>query len=357
MATTRALPAPPVPFVHRRLTILLLLALLASLMVAVPPRHTAASGYSIGDTVVVATDVLNVRTAPGTGNAVVDRLYQGESVTISAVDGWANDYDWVQVGRLPGSPIGWVAAEYLSLPGAGSASFAIGDRVLVDAGALNFRTGPGTGHTVIRPLAYATLLTITDGPVRADGYTWFQGRTTAATGGEVGWAIGEGLMPAPADMPDPCLEYDTGSVVHVATDQLRLRAEPSTGSDVITTLPSGTTLTVTGWPVGAGGYTWYPVMTDSGSAGWVAGMYLAGGAGIPGGGTLVVGRPARVDAASLNLRSGPGLDASVRQQLSSGTWLMLVDGPEMRDGYDWYAVESSNGSSGWVIGAALVPAD
>ena len=228
--------------------------------------------------------------------------------------------------------------------------------MLVDSGALNFRTGAGTGHTVIRPLAYATLLTITDGPVNADGYSWFQGRTTAATGGEVGWAIGEGLMPAPADMPDPCLEYDIGRVVHVATDQLRLRAGPGTGADVVTTLPSGTTLSVTGMPVGAGGYTWYPVVTDSGSAGWVAGMYLAGGAGAPGGGTLAVGSPARVDVASLNLRSGPGLDAQVLQQLSSGTWLMLVDGPEPRDGYDWYAVETSNGASGWVIGAALLPA-
>ncbi len=352
MATTRALPAPPIPFVQRHLTLLLLLALLAALLATVPPHGAAASGYSVGDPAVVATDVLNVRTAPGTGNPVTDRLYQGDSVTISAVDGWASGYDWVQVGRVPGTPIGWVAAEYLSLPGAGSAAFVIGDRVLVDSGALNFRTGPGTGHTVIRPLAYATLLTITDGPVGADGYTWFQGRTTAATGGEIGWAIGEGLMPAPADMPDPCLEYDTGSVVHVATDQLRLRAEPGTGTGVVTTLPSGTTLTVTGMPVGAGGYTWYPVATGSGSTGWVAGMYLAGG-GAPA--TLAVGSPARVDVVSLNLRSGPGLDAPVLRQLSSGTGVVLLDGPVTSDGYDWYAVETSNGSSGWVIGAALLP--
>ena len=109
-------------------------------------------------------------------------------------------------------------------------------------------------------------------------------------------------------------------------------------------------------PVGADGYTWYPVTTGSGTAGWVAGTYLAGGTGATSGGALVVGSPALVDVTALNLRSGPGLGASVQGQLGSGAWLMLVSGPQSVDGYRWYQVDTSTGMSGWVIGEALTPA-
>lgn len=352
---TRSIAVHAEPARPRLLTFLLLTGLLLALLTPALVREANAAPASVGATVTVSTDVLNVRSAPGTGSAVVDRLFEGDTVTICAVDGAANGYTWVQVSRVPGNPIGWVAAEYLG--GGGTASgFAAGDRVLVDAGALNFRTGPTTSATVIRPLAYGTLLTITDGPVSADGYTWYQGKTTAATGGDTGWAIGQAMMLAPAEMPDPCLQFDAGTTAHVDTDLLRLREKPAMSGTVLTTLPQGTTVTVTGMPVGADGYTWYPVATGSGTAGWVAGMYLAGGAGSAGDGALVVGSPALVDVSALNLRSGPGLGASIQGQLGGGAWLMLVSGPQTVDGYHWYQVDTANGQGGWVIGEALVAA-
>jgi uncharacterized protein YgiM (DUF1202 family) len=331
-------------------TFLLLAALLLAFLSPALVRDAAAS-VSVGQAVTVATDVLHVRAAPGTGSAIVDRLYEGDTVTICAVDGYANGYTWAQVSRVPGNPIGWVAADYLgSGPADGGATmgFTAGDRVLVDAGALNFRTAPSTSATVIRPLAYGTLLTIMDGPVSADGYTWYQGKTTAATGGDIGWAIGQAMM-------DPCLQFDAGATAHVNTDVLRLRSAPAMSGAVLADLPQGTTLTVTGMPVGADGYTWYPVTTSAGTAGWVAGMYLAGGSGGSTSGNLVIGSPARVDAGAVNFRTGPGFDAGIQDQLSMGTWLMLVSGPQSVDGYHWYQVDTANGQTGWVIGEALVP--
>lgn len=340
---------------HHALPLLFLAGLLLALL-APPfvPHAAAAIPFSTGDQVAVATDVLNVRAAPGTASTIVDRLYEGELVTICAINGHVGDHEWVQVGRTPGVPIGWVAAEYLASGQAGGAVFTAGDRVVVDAGALNFRTGPSLTTTVIRPLAYGALLTITDGPVHADGYAWYQGRTSAATGGDTGWAIGEAMMPAPAGMPDPCLEFDAGNVAHVNTDVLRLRSAPSVSGEVLANLPQGATVTVTGMPEGADGYTWYPVTTSTGVSGWVAGMYLTGGAT---GGTVMAGSPARVDVAALNIRTGPGLSAGVQGQLGGGTWLMVVSGPQAADGYHWYQVDTANGASGWVIGEALVPAN
>jgi len=56
---------------------------------------------------------------------------------------------------------------------------------------------------------------------------------------------------------------------------LNLRSAPviATGN-VIAVIPIGTTGEVTGFPVIAGGYTWYPVTMDGLGSGWVVGSYL-----------------------------------------------------------------------------------
>lgn len=101
----------------RQLLLIFLIAVSLFLSPAVLRDANAAIPFSTGDSVTVTTDVLNVRATPGTDGAIVDRLYEGEAVTICAVDGWASGYEWVQVSRVPGNPIGWVAAEYLGYPG------------------------------------------------------------------------------------------------------------------------------------------------------------------------------------------------------------------------------------------------
>jgi uncharacterized protein YgiM (DUF1202 family) len=338
---------------RRIIAVILIAGLLLAVLPSLALRDASAATVSVGESAVVTTNALNVRSGPGTAHAVVDRLSRGEAVTICAIGGGANGYQWVQVARIPGQPIGWAAADYLATGNENAPSgFTIGDRILVDAGALNFRTAPGTSATVIRALPYGTLLTITDGPTSANGYTWYQGKTTAATGGDIGWAIGQAMMRAPAEMPDPSLQFDPGASVKVNTGTLRLRGTPAMSGAILANLLQGTTLTVTGMPVG----TWYPVRAATGTEGWVAGMYLAGGVGGAGNVTLAAGSPARVDVASLNFRTGPGLDAGIQGQLSRGTWLMLVSGPQAANGYEWYQVDTGNGVTGWVIGEALAPA-
>jgi hypothetical protein len=62
-----------------------------------------------------------------------------------------------------------------------------------------------------------------------------------------------------------------GTKVATTEDEVRLRKEPSTDSDIIATLPKGTELTVTGAPQEGGGYTWYPVKNEkTGDTGFVA---------------------------------------------------------------------------------------
>lgn len=311
----------------------------------------AFATLAAGDTALV-TDQLNVRSGPGLGYPLIARLDQGRYVAITGESIAADGYDWVPLA----SPVGWVAQAYLGAVDA-TAVFTPGDRVFVDADALNMRVAPGTGSAVLQVLPAGTLLAITGGPAHGNGYAWYEVKTHAASGGESGWVIGPALARAPAEMPDPAVAFDAGGTVHVATDSLRLRGGPGTSAPILAELPDGTTLTVTGGPVGAEGYTWYSVRTVAGASGWVAERYLAGGPGRDAfeATGIAPGAPALVDAASLNVRAGPGLAAPVNAQLLAGTWLMVVAGPVDTNGYHWYQVDTANGLTGWVIGEALIP--
>lgn len=78
-----------------------------------------------------------------------------------------------------------------------------------------------------------------------------------------------------ATMPATVENLKTGDVVSIATTPLNLRAEPSTSGDIVLELDGSSTLTITGEPVEADGFLWYPVtVTDSGEKGFVASNYL-----------------------------------------------------------------------------------
>lgn len=79
----------------------------------------------------------------------------------------------------------------------------------------------------------------------------------------------------PVEVPDPVLDLQPGDVVSITMTPLNLRAEPSISGEIVVELDGTSTLTITGEPVDADDYTWYPVEVDaSGEAGFVASNYL-----------------------------------------------------------------------------------
>jgi uncharacterized protein YgiM (DUF1202 family) len=343
------------------LRLLGMLIIAAMLVALLPPRvmvqSTATASLALTERATVQTDRLNLRAEASTSAGVIRTLYRGDVVWIIDGPRSANGYTWYRVDTYAGR--GWVAGEFLLMSAkqgdgiAGAPTFAVGERV-VTSQRLNFRTEPGTSAGVVRVLATGTLLTLTGGPASANGYVWYQGSTTAATGGDTGWVIGPGLSRAPAGMPDPTVEYDAGSVVRVTTDTLRLRSGAGTSTTILARLSRGTSLTVTGGPVGAEGHTWYPVITSSGTTGWVASAFIAWGGGSAGATAFAPGASVLVNTSRLNVRSAPGTGASVLGQLDAGTRLTVLGGPEVASGYRWYRVQTNVGLSGWVIGEALL---
>lgn len=70
--------------------------------------------------------------------------------------------------------------------------------------------------------------------------------------------------------------FNEGDLVVVNDNDVNMRAEPSTTSDVVDTLSQGAELrVVSGTPTEAEGYTWWNVSDDAlGVTGWVAGDFL-----------------------------------------------------------------------------------
>ena len=145
---------------------------------------------------VIAEQGLNVRKSAGASGERAGR-YPPEAI-VSVLEGPvdAEGYRWWRVGN--NELAGWVAegdgaVAWLSPDLGGTQpvdrSIQVGDRVLVtvgDTGKLKVRETPSTAAAEVRQINNQTELTITEGPVEADGYTWW--RVTNNDNSLDGWA-------------------------------------------------------------------------------------------------------------------------------------------------------------------------
>ena len=221
----------------------------------------------------------------------------------------------------------------------------VGDELVVNTDALNFRDGPGTDSTVIDVLYSGTMVLFMGLPASGsnDGHDWYQVETSDGT---TGWVAGEYLAP-----PDSASGFPIGAIVQVATDELNVRDNAGLDSNVIDVIPNGTISRVEGEPVSADGYTWYWVnVRGEGEYGWVAGELLTE---ISQGSDIAVGDPVMVATDALNIRDGAGLDANILDTLTYGFTASVIDGPISADGYTWFEIQTS-AITGWVAGEYLL---
>jgi uncharacterized protein YgiM (DUF1202 family) len=214
---------------------------------------------------VVTTAALNVRSGAGLSHSIIVTLWQGAPLTVTGDPVWADGYNWYPIRTGYGTE-GWVAGSYLSSGTVDSPAFADGDHV-VTTSTLNLRQGAGLSYAVIVTLWQGAPLTIIGAPVAASGHTWYPVRTGYGT---EGWVAGEFLSAGTVPSPD----FPEGSTAET-TARLNVRSGAGLSYAVIVTLWDGAPVTITGAPVAADGYTWYPIRTGYGTECWVAGEYLA----------------------------------------------------------------------------------
>ena len=215
----------------------------------------------------VITDALNVRSGPSLDDTVVHIVTDGMLGTVNDGPVEADDHNWYAVTFDAGSN-GWVAGGYLTTVDDGAGGYPGGARVVVNTDWLNVRAEPGLGGAVDYVLQYGYEAFISDGPISADGYSWYQ---VDAMGVTLGWVAGEFLAPADGGGNS----FPIGARVAVDTDALNVRAAAGLDAKVVNLLPNGYVAFISGGPVSADGYTWYQVDAMDVTLGWVAGEFLS----------------------------------------------------------------------------------
>lgn len=72
-------------------------------------------------------------------------------------------------------------------------------------------------------------------------------------------------------------------------------------------------------------------------------------------GALAVGGRAATTDSGVRLRTQPGTDGTIVQELATGSTLTIVGGPVSTGGETWWQVETTDGKSGWVVAEYLKP--
>ena len=219
--------------------------------------------------------------------------------------------------------------------------------LVVNTYRLNIRSGPGVGNGILTSVPGGTEL-----PVLARHYQglWYQIEGPAGAGWvNSNYTVGRGdfsrVPQAGAPAASPTL---TGARLVVNTHRLNIRSGPGVSHGILSSVPGGTELPVTGiHPAGL----WFRVDGPTGS-GWVNSRFtVARGdfSRVPqaGGAPAVV--PSRsphlvVNTGWLNVRSGPSAGYGIVTRVRGGTQLPVIS---IASDNLWYQVESPAGT-GWV---------
>jgi uncharacterized protein YgiM (DUF1202 family) len=326
--------------------------------------------YPYGTELMLLNGQASVRNAAGSEAATLTEIDEGTTVTVLAGPEPVGGVDWYQV-ETEGGITGWIPSDQFGIAKGGPVLETGTEREIV-ADSMNLRAEAGTSGEVISGLAQGDTVTIVSGPEVVDDLDWYQVDTEF---GEQGWLAGVYLgepgssttTAAGAQTTEtPVAETPTadatatpasttaaafpeGSYVFVNSDTLNLRADASIDAEIVSELVDGAIGTVTGAPVTAGDYDWYPVTFGTGDAavsGWVAGSLITGG--------ITVGSAAVVADGPLNLRDDSSVDGEPIAQLETGDAVTVIAGPSEVDGIAWFEVQSGD-TNGYVAGRYLGP--
>jgi peptidoglycan/xylan/chitin deacetylase (PgdA/CDA1 family) len=218
----------------RRFAVSVVIAMLISLIGSLSEGEKL---HALSAEIKVTTANLNLRTGPGTAYPVITVIPKGAEVSIDSYsDNWAH--------VTYGSFVGYASNTYLASPSGGTA--------MVTTANLNFRTGPGTGYSIIMviPKGAQVMVDSTSG-----------GWAHASYSGKTGYLS---LSYLTGSLPET-----GGAYTRYTTADLNLRSGPGTSYAILAVIPRGTELSITsssnGWASTAYG----------GKSGYVSTAYLS----------------------------------------------------------------------------------
>lgn len=307
--------------------------------------------FSPGQIVETTVDAANLREMPGTSEDILMEVPIGAVFQVIEGPTTVDDNRWYRVRGDTGD--GWLAVSTFEASSAAppAGQFAAGDEVVFASDLINIRDKPTLKGSIVATVAFMSPATILDGPMPANGYTWYKVQTTKGTG----WAT-EQYLSFEADVAPP-VRFVVGDAVQISDPEgVRLRSAPSTTAKSIASLSPGTTAVVVDGPKAANGYSWLSIQTKK-STGWVVEEYLdASESAPPPDPEFAAGDEIVVDTDAVNLRKKPGASNGTIGSLGTGTRAAVIKGPEYADNLAWYYVETGD-QKGWVVGTFFVAAD
>jgi uncharacterized protein YraI len=271
-----------------------------------------------GETATVIDGELNLRASASTSAAVLLVMPDGATVTLTG----QSSNGFLSVSYQGTS--GWAYATYLSTGDDEPAPPSSGVTATVIDGALNLRTAPSLSAGIVTVLPDGATVTLA-GPT-SNGFsqvTW---------NGNSGWAYSAYLSTGGSDGGGD----GNGTFATVFDGALNLRSGAGTSYGVITVIPDGAQVELTGSTSNG-----FSQVIYQGTTGWASSQYLTGGGSSS-------GDTATVFDGELNLRASASTSASVLLVLPDGA-TVTVDGPEQNG----FLPVTYRGTSGWAYSAYL----
>jgi uncharacterized protein YgiM (DUF1202 family) len=315
-----------------------------------------AAGIVPGDRVRVQTDSGSALNLRGTANGSVTGSL-ANNATAWVIDGpeQLSNGNWYQVQATSNGATGWATAEFLIVdpplpPGSPSTDYPFGLNLRI-LDTVNVRRSPSQSAGIVGMAARNTWAHVMAIPVDAEGWEWYPVRVEGVGDG---WVVSTAIAPAPLVENPAAAKFKVGDTV-VATESLNIRPRPGIPQRPIATAGAGTSFVISQPPLEVTGYIWYGVYSQSRGGGWVVENYLRASAPPPAG-KFTIGDTFRITQ-STNLRSNPTTSASVLLTMSTGATGTVFGGPRTANGYTWWQVRHSNGTSGWCIQNWMVETD
>lgn len=127
---------------------------------------------------------------------------------------------------------------------------------------LNLRSGPGLNFDILAKLDKGILVTLVEGPRKADSYVWWRIRTETGT---EGWSVER--VEAEQTL-QPALVVGGQAQVITGEALLNVRAGPGLSNVILAKLDNGAVVTLLEAPQEADGLRWWKVRTEDGVEGW-----------------------------------------------------------------------------------------
>lgn len=285
-------------------------------------------------TIEVATDVLNVREEPDANSPVISKVVRGETYPVVDTKG-----EWLKI-QINSDKAGWIASYLVSennpTPLTQQGSNPASVQVLTDD--LRVRSGPGTNFNVVGFIHRTDHVSYLD-----QNENWVKIRTN----GVEGWVSNE-FVSFQAKKQNESTDDGTSQAdplpkqtAIITTDQLNVRSEASTESNVLDSLSKGKRVDVI-----AQKSNWLQISYD-GKTGWIHEDYAAlENSNRPTNESVNNSRlSATITVSGLNVRSEPNLNGEIIDQILQGTNVTIIS-----ERNSWCEIEYANGKTGWVAG-------